>query len=221
MGNNENLKYSKDTQKEKKIGSYRQALMGDLNMKDSEAKMSNEKQKSTSSEEWILVQRRKKVTKTIVNPSFTIFLYNFPLDILVKRMCEEIKSCGKVLDIILPRKRDKRNKRFGFIKTSSEEEAGLIILNAKEKGGLISRIRMRINEVVKEPCGDKVVSKGINNAKEIVDVLNLNTHENSAKVSGHSKRPNLHQNSTSKKARDFFEGDLGTRMCEFTELVVD
>lgn len=105
------------------------------------------------------MQRRKKGMKSIAKPTFTIFLYNIPVEISAKRMWEEIKSCGKVLDIILPSKRDKRNKRFGFIKTSSEEEAGLIIIIAKEKGGLLSSIRMRINELVKESGGDLVMGK--------------------------------------------------------------
>lgn len=54
-----------------------------------------------------------------------------------------------------------------------------------------------------------------------VDVPNSNTHKDSVKVSAQKKKPILHQNSTSKKARDTFEGDLGTRMFEFTESVVD
>lgn len=43
------------------------------------------------------------------------------------------------------RKRDKKNKRFGFIKTILEEEAGFIILNAKGKGGIGAKIKMTIN----------------------------------------------------------------------------
>lgn len=80
------------------------------------------------------IVKAKKGMKSIANPTFTIFLYNIPVEISAKRMWKEIKSYGKVLDIILPSNRDKRNKRFDFIKTSSEEEAGLIIINAKEKG---------------------------------------------------------------------------------------
>ncbi|KAL8131293.1 hypothetical protein AgCh_007282 [Apium graveolens] len=63
------------------------------------------------------------------------------------------KRTGKVLDIILPRKRDKKGKRFGFVKTISELEAGTIILNAKENRGLGSKIKMSLNG--KQGFGDQ------------------------------------------------------------------
>lgn len=65
-------------------------------------------------------------------------------------MWDCLRNTGAIVDIILPLKRDKRNKRYGFVKTTSELEAGKIILNAKEKGGLATRIRMSINEAVRQ-----------------------------------------------------------------------
>lgn len=50
-----------------------------------------------------------------------------------------------MLDIILPRKRDKKGKRYGFVQTISEKEAGVIISNAKMDKRIGSKIRMSIN----------------------------------------------------------------------------
>lgn len=60
------------------------------------------------------------------------------------------KACGNNLDIILPKKRDRNGKRYGFAHTHDEKEAGVIINNAKmEKLG--RKINMRINSAEEAP----------------------------------------------------------------------
>ncbi|KAL1808730.1 hypothetical protein ACET3Z_025720 [Daucus carota] len=51
----------------------------------------------------------------------------------------------RILDIIVPKKRDRKGIRYGFVHTSSELEAGAIIFNAKMNKRLGSKIRMSIN----------------------------------------------------------------------------
>lgn len=83
-------------------------------------------------------------------------MVNIPFEATSKGLWEFFKSCGKIKDIILPRKRDRNGKRFGFIKVANEDEVGLIINNAKEKGGLVNRIAMSINK------GTRKIDEGIN-----------------------------------------------------------
>ena len=96
--------------------------------------------------EWQMVQRKKKVGKARMESSFTIFLYNIPGECKAREIWNCLRGSGVILDIILPRKRDKRGKIYGFVKTTSELEANTIILNVKVKGGLGSNIRMSLNE---------------------------------------------------------------------------
>lgn len=55
------------------------------------------------------------------------------------------KKCGDVRDIILSGKRDRNNKKFGFIKIISESKAGIIIVNANEICGIGARLDFSIN----------------------------------------------------------------------------
>ncbi|KAK1389926.1 hypothetical protein POM88_018104 [Heracleum sosnowskyi] len=59
---------------------------------------------------------------------------------------EKAGQGGNIKDIILPRKRDRWNNRFGFVKTVSEQEAGFIISNLKQYKGLGRILKMSINE---------------------------------------------------------------------------
>lgn len=60
------------------------------------------------------------------------------------------KMRGDIKDIILPKRRDIRNKRYGFVKTCSELEAGMIISNLKQFKGLGRILKMKINESKEE-----------------------------------------------------------------------
>lgn len=77
-------------------------------------------------------------------PKSTIFISKIPIDTTAKELWELFNGCGKVFDIILPRKRDKYNNRYGFVKTSNEEEAGKMISNAKARKGLGRVLKMSI-----------------------------------------------------------------------------
>ncbi|KAK1360355.1 hypothetical protein POM88_044829 [Heracleum sosnowskyi] len=95
--------------------------------------------------EWTLVQGKNKVTRGQSKEVSTIFMVNVPIEASAREIWNFFKDCGKVKDIILPRKKDRNGRRIGFIKTTNELEAGTIICNAKEKGGFARKIYMRIN----------------------------------------------------------------------------
>ncbi|GKV51081.1 hypothetical protein SLEP1_g57759 [Rubroshorea leprosula] len=48
--------------------------------------------------------------------STTFFFYNFPEELEAKFLWNSFQMYGKVVDVYLPRKRDKRGKRFGFVR---------------------------------------------------------------------------------------------------------
>lgn len=148
-------------------------------------------------------------------------MYNIPTDIPAKSMWLELKDCGKIIDIILSRKRDNRNKRIGFIKTHSEEEAGWIISNAKERGGIFVRVKMNINELEKRPSGNFMDrSRGDQKKKEYVEnkrsvfVESEKNTKNSAQVHSIPK-------GNFRKPKDNLEESLGVGMFEYIEAVVD
>ncbi|KAK1361501.1 hypothetical protein POM88_045975 [Heracleum sosnowskyi] len=101
--------------------------------------------KSDGLGKWELVQRKRSNKRVFSEEHNTIFLYNIPDNATTQEVWSMFKGCGQIDDIVLPRKRDKRNNRYGFVKTRSEREAGVIISNVKEKGGLSAKIKMMIN----------------------------------------------------------------------------
>ncbi|KAK1352858.1 hypothetical protein POM88_052696 [Heracleum sosnowskyi] len=88
----------------------------------------------------------------------TIFVVNIPVEAKASNLWNFFKRCGQIKDIVLPKKRDKNNKRIGFIKTSTELEAGRIISNTKEFLGWGRRIILTINQV-KNPVTTRDVVK--------------------------------------------------------------
>ncbi|KAK1399306.1 hypothetical protein POM88_009169 [Heracleum sosnowskyi] len=96
-------------------------------------------------QEWTLVKSKKGKKTPRAEEANTIFLYGIPEGATAREIWNIFKVCGEMKDIILPRKKDKRNQRFGFVKTYSELEAGRIITNVKERGGIGEKIRMNIN----------------------------------------------------------------------------
>ena len=92
-------------------------------------------------------KRKKKIYEARSDSQVaTIFLYGIPEDAKGRDIWSVYKECGRIIDIVLPKKRDKRGKRFGFVKTTDEKEAGAIINNAKMDRKLGSKIRMSIND---------------------------------------------------------------------------
>ncbi|WOG84202.1 hypothetical protein DCAR_0103384 [Daucus carota subsp. sativus] len=101
-------------------------------------------------EEWQEVSYKRRQSarpKQGVNYRVTIFLHNIPENATGSQIWRLFKSCGHVLDIILPKKRDVRGSRYGFVHTISELEAGAIINNAKMDRALGGRISMSINGI--------------------------------------------------------------------------
>lgn len=148
------LKMKRDEDKGRKVGFSN--VKEELVLKASKSyaeivKTNGDTRVENDSNGWTLVQRRKFKEKVgLKNDVGTIFMVNIPLAATAKGIWDFFKSCGKIKDIILPRKRDKNGKRIGFIKVVSEIEPGLVISNVKEKGSLTSRIVMSINSSQKK-----------------------------------------------------------------------
>ncbi|GLT33474.1 hypothetical protein SLA2020_080620 [Shorea laevis] len=52
----------------------------------------------------------------------SFFIYNFPEDWDAKALWYRFQNCGKVVDVYLPGKRDRRGKRFGFLRMEGVQE---------------------------------------------------------------------------------------------------
>lgn len=102
---------------------------------------------------------------------------------------------------------------FGFVKTTYELEAGKIILNAKEKGGLATKIRMSINGKNHSRAGVEQVVTTQTSSKSKIDHRDMKqgmfqtpkNHIDPDKVPSMNVKP--------QKA----EENLGTKVFEFTE----
>lgn len=91
----------------------------------------------------------------------TIFVTKIPDATSAKDLWGLFNMGGNVKDIILLRKRDKRNKRFGFVKTYSELEAGEIISNVKQFKGLGRILGLSINAIKEKISGSNgMVNQG-------------------------------------------------------------
>lgn len=124
------------SEKDAKVKTYAEAVSSHRNQKITTLGNDGQLGKSFDSpdgDEWTVVRNRKTKNKNVNTKRdlYTIFLYNILVQASAKDIWYCLKNTVEIVDIILPRKRDKRNKRFGFVKTTSELEAGKIILNAK------------------------------------------------------------------------------------------
>ncbi|KAL1811947.1 hypothetical protein ACET3Z_022012 [Daucus carota] len=85
-----------------------------------EATLNKGKQKIIQSDEdeegWQQVKNKKKGKKVPVQSPFTIYISGIPENASAKKIWEFFTRHGEILDIILPRRRDKNNRRFGFVK---------------------------------------------------------------------------------------------------------
>lgn len=125
----------------------------------------------------------------------TIYMVNIPIEVKAKAIWDFFMQFGQIKDIVLPRRRYKNNKRIGFIKTTSELEAGIIINNAKEKDGWGRRIIISINKVSQSSPKSVRTEAILNSNKGVV-----RTHE--------------------VKTNDTEMDDFSTKMFEFTETVI-
>ena len=175
---------------------------------------------------WTQVNHRKKTRSSpsgAVNRGTSIFLYGIPDDATGKDIWNLFKGCGVILDIILPKKRDKKGMRFGFVKTTDEREAGAIINNAKMEKGLGRKIKMSINLV-----SNQTASTGLGENKHKAfsapprkpDGFSNNPlkmpQENHAEIPKVTKTP-VEGNKFKKEV----EADFSKKMFEFTEVEVD
>lgn len=106
--------------------------------------------------EWKQVYRKKKVYPSESKDECTIFISNIPSEASARDIWEFFKMGGTIKDIILPKRRDRRNHRYGFVKTTSELEAGKIISNLKQFKGLGRILKMSINKMEKAKVSGKI-----------------------------------------------------------------
>ncbi|KAK1403677.1 hypothetical protein POM88_003282 [Heracleum sosnowskyi] len=121
------------------------------------------------------------------------------------------KDFGNIKDTILPRKRDKRNKRFGFVKTISELEAGRIISNANEKGGLGAKIRKSINGDVRQGGNKEHEKQPVKKNVEKKSLGKSSEKNNSKPIIKYSMGD----------SEGMEEPSLGNRMFEFMDAAID
>lgn len=156
----------------------------------------NEGQLPHEEEEWQQVSYRKKKAnkpKVVNQERVTIFLYNIPENTTGSKIWSLFKSCGRIIDIILPKRRDVRGKRYGFVHTESKLEAGAIINNAKMDRSLGGKINMTING-----------SSGKHEKGNLKD-----------------KKASYVSQENGPKKDNRVEDDFSKRMFEFTELEID
>lgn len=108
---------------------------------------------------WKVVSYKKKSTVMKISPGCTIFVSKIPDHASARDLWEFFKQGGDIKNIILPRKRDKMNSRIGFVKTSTELEAGRIISNLKQFKGLGRILKMSLNDDNKQKTYDKEMEK--------------------------------------------------------------
>ncbi|KAL1822632.1 hypothetical protein ACET3Z_009410 [Daucus carota] len=136
----------------------------DSKRKFSEVLLDQSKQEST----WERVPFKAELKKEKLNRKpeqvATIFLHSIPEEATSREIWQLFNHCGEILDIILPRKRDKKGIRYGFVQTKSELEAGAIISNAKASRGLGRKIKMSINSSTR-PDKKEVSSKKTSDVK--------------------------------------------------------
>lgn len=89
-------------------------------------------ERSDSEDGWQLVDNRKAKSK-VNRSNSTIFVAKIPLNSKAKEIWDWIDNKEGILDIILPRKRDRFNNRIGFIKMTYEEIALRTIERIKNK----------------------------------------------------------------------------------------
>lgn len=73
--------------------------------------------------------KKKEYSKS--RQSKTVFFTGFPENVLAKNLWILFKNVVRIKDIILPKKKDKRNKRYGFIKVKNYEMAERLIKTFK------------------------------------------------------------------------------------------
>ncbi|GLT57067.1 hypothetical protein SLA2020_300670, partial [Shorea laevis] len=67
---------------------------------------------------WRFAEYQNRKQRQIVS----FFIYNFPEDWDAKALWYRFQNCGKVVDVYLPGKRDRRGKRFGFLRMEGVQE---------------------------------------------------------------------------------------------------
>lgn len=130
--------------------------------------------------------------------SDTVFISNIPEEVQLKDLWRICKRIGRIRDIILPRKRNKSNKRYGFVKVFELHTVQII----KHLDGFqlhhnflrAHRARIRIRSSV---IDDKVTGVDKGNSRTICEGISINVDrqrpevEELAKVQGHSKGNNI------------------------------
>lgn len=82
--------------------------------------------------------------------SNTIFFFGFPDNMLAKDIWHFFKKGGRIKDLILPKRRDKNNNRYGFVLFDDSEDGSkfLVSLKGRKLGGVVTYLAFaKINSV--------------------------------------------------------------------------
>lgn len=155
--------------------------------------------------EWQQVSYKKKQMnkpRQAEKEKVSIFLHNISESTTSSQIWSLFKPCGHIIDIILPKRRDVKGKRYGFVHTISELEAGAIINNAKMDRSLGGRISMTINGSIRQHRKEQ---KNVRMDKSTKYGVNMSNN----------KEPK------DKPIKEVKDDDFGKKMFEFTELEID
>ncbi|KAL1819552.1 hypothetical protein ACET3Z_014421 [Daucus carota] len=90
-----------------------------------------QKKEEAQEDGWTTVRRKKKPSKTTSRHVNTIFVSNIPIQATAKELWQFFNKKRQVKDIILPKKRDKLNRRYGFVKVRQEQDVNDIMQGLK------------------------------------------------------------------------------------------
>ncbi|KAK1370195.1 hypothetical protein POM88_036287 [Heracleum sosnowskyi] len=144
-GDNEGIRMASNQLHYKSLRNLKgEEYLDDFKMKSYDQALADEKFKGKtervldSDKGWILVENRKKRAKLVeklkIHPSSTvttIFIAKIPNRTRAFKIWKFFSSVGRVMDIILPKKRDRFSNRIGFIKTEDVNSAEKILKNLK------------------------------------------------------------------------------------------
>ncbi|GLU06805.1 hypothetical protein SLE2022_237990 [Rubroshorea leprosula] len=123
--------------------------------------------------------------------STTFFFYNFPEELEAKFLWNCFKMYGKVVDVYLPRKRDKRGKRFGFVRLTGvnnemqmERKLNNIWIGSYKIRVKIANDRQRKSALSRKTQGEVKDSGSTNNMNRLIQP----GHSYAQAVKGQGKR---------------------------------
>ncbi|GKV41666.1 hypothetical protein SLEP1_g49166 [Rubroshorea leprosula] len=99
----------------------------------------------------------------LIRQTKTFFFYNFPENCEEKELWFSFQRCGKVLDVYVPKKRDKWGKRFGFLRMLGVQNDNQMVRRLNDIWFGSYKLRVKIAE---ERSNTSVKDKGMADRKQ-------------------------------------------------------